>query len=76
MEEKEKYRELLEQQIKDFYSKDIITKEINHHYKSEINKIDDDIANNIKQYIQNILNSIKNHLYNEKKRISENAVSY
>ena len=61
LEEKEKYRELLEQRIKDFYSKDIIIKEIDYHYKSEINKIDDDIANNIKIYIQNILNSIKNH---------------
>ena len=35
---KKKYRELLEQRIKDFYSKDIIIKEIDYHYKSEINK--------------------------------------
>ena len=73
---KEEYRQDLEKKITEFYSKESIVSKINNQYNSQIKVINDNIVKDIKLYIQNILNKIKNNLIAEEKRLEKEAVSY
>lgn len=61
-EKKQNYINQLEDQIKQFYTKESIAQKVSDQYQSQIKEISHDKATLINQYIQVILNKIKEHL--------------
>ena len=75
--EKEEYFKKLEKEITKYgYSKENISQKISEQYKTNIKEIDGEKKNRIINYINEILNLIKNHLIKEEERLIKNAISY
>ena len=74
--EKEKYKDLLERKISDYYSDNITMEKINIQYNLYIKEINDDMANQIKTIIIKIIEGIKANLTNEEYRLKHEQVSF
>ena len=74
--EKEKYKDILDKEISNEYSRDKIVEKINNQYNLYIKEINDDMANQIKTIIIQILEEIKTKLTNEENRLKKEAVSF
>ena len=68
--EKEKYKKILEDEITKHYTKDALIQKINNLYINGIQEIDYKKREQIHENITKILNVIKNHLSNEKKKLN------
>ena len=73
---KPKYIFHLEEEIKSVYAKETIAQKISDQYQSQIKEITNDKTTLINQYIQEILNKIKDNLSEQEKIILTHAHNY
>ena len=74
--QKDNYMQKLEQKITNYFTKESIVEKINNLYKNGIKELNDDKLKQINQYVNNILNVIKNHLLYEAIRLNTTSTSY
>ena len=74
----EKYKNMLQNEIfTQFYNgKNALEKKINSLYSEGLNDLDINSKNKILKYIDDIIESIKNHMINEKERLTNDLTSY
>lgn len=72
---KEEYYKQLESQITQFYTKESIASKISQQFNTQIKEIDTNLKESIKQNIQEILNYIKENLFNETEKLQIMAIS-
>ena len=73
---KEDYREKLDYIISSIYSQGKIEEIVDLKYNNHLKNIDNKMVESIKKYIRNILDTIKNKMTNEERRLKEMATSY
>ena len=72
---REEYYKQLESQITQFYTKESIASKISQQFNTQIKEIDTNLKESIKQNIQEILNYIKENLFNETEKLQIMATS-
>ena len=73
---KEDYRDKLDYKISSIYSQGKIEEKVDYKYNTSLKYIDNNMAESIKKYIQNILDKVKSQMANEGKRLTEKVTSY
>ena len=68
------YANILEEILNIFFTKDTIIEKVNELYREGIKKYDNNLKSNVLRYLNEILNIIKQHLSNEKKRLETTSV--
>ena len=74
--EKRNYISILDKEINSYFTKKSVIEKINHLYSNGLRKLNVSQIEEIKNYINETLNIIKNYLYNESIRINNTLVSY
>ena len=73
---KQNYTLMLENQINDYFTKKSLIENINSLYKNEIKELDIDQIKEIKDNVNETLQRIKEHLFNESQRMKNSDISY